>query len=137
MQMTYEQTIRDIETSFGAVPGFMKEGVPEDVLAQMWPIMKKYMLGQSSIPPKYREMIALASAATMKCPYCEVFHRGAAKMYGATDQELREVGALIGQTTFWSSALHAQHYDMDNFMKEFQAIGKHLSKPRQETTAPR
>lgn len=135
--MSYEQTARDIETTLGAMPGFMKQGVPEDVLVHMWPIMKKYVLGQSTIPPKYREMIALASAATMKCPYCEAFHRGAAKMYGATDEELKEVGILVGQTTFWSSVIHAQNYDMNTFMKEFQAIGEHLSKPQQATATSR
>jgi len=115
----------------------MKEGLPQDVLVQMWPIMKKYVLGQSTIPPKYREMIALASAATMKCPYCEAFHRGAARMYGATEEELKEVGTLVGQTTFWSSVLHTQNYDIDTFLKEFQAIGEHLTKQASATvTAP-
>ena len=132
--MNYEQTAKDIEATMGILPSFMKQGVPEDVLTQMWPIMKKYILGQSSIPPKYREMIALASAATMKCPYCEAFHRGAAKMYGATEEELKEVGILVGQTTFWSSVLHAQNYDISAFMKELQAIGEHLTKKTPSTT---
>ena len=133
--MTYEETTKDIEATIGTLPGFMKEGVPQEVLVQMWPLMKKYVLGQSTIPPKYREMIALASAATMKCPYCETFHRGAAKMYGATDEELKEVGTIVGQTTFWSSILHTQNYDINTFMKEFQAIGEYLSKQNAATIA--
>jgi len=56
--MSYTQTTKDIEATIGSLPGFMKEGLPQDVLVQMWPIMKKYVLGQSTIPPKYREMIA-------------------------------------------------------------------------------
>lgn len=131
--MSYDQTTKDIEATIGTMPGFMKAGIPQDVLVQMWPIMKKYVLGQSTIPQKYREMIALASAATMKCPYCEAFHRGAARMYGATEEELKEVGALVGQTTFWSSVLHAQNYDINAFMKEFQAIGEHLTKQASAT----
>lgn len=38
-----------------------------------------------------QEMIELAVAATIKCPYCETFHKGAAQMNGATDEELAEV----------------------------------------------
>lgn len=128
--MSYESTSKDVQNTFGFVPGFMK-GVPQDVLVQMWPMMKKYILGQSAIPPKYREMISLASAATMKCPYCEMFHREVAKMYGATEEELAEVGTLVGQTAFWSANLHAQHYDMTSFVKEFQAIGEHMTKKQQ------
>jgi alkylhydroperoxidase/carboxymuconolactone decarboxylase family protein YurZ len=75
--MSYQETLSDIEKEFGIVPGFLK-GVPEDVLMQMWPVMKRYILEESRIPPKYREMIGLAVAATLKCPYSEIFHRGAA-----------------------------------------------------------
>jgi AhpD family alkylhydroperoxidase len=127
--MSYQETLSDIEKEFGIVPGFLK-GVPEDVLMQMWPVMKRYILEESRIPPKYREMIGLAVAATLKCPYCEIFHRGAAQMNGATDEELAEVAAIAGQTTFWSNVLHAQHYDINTFTKEFQAIGEHVSKKR-------
>ncbi|HXG07942.1 MAG TPA: carboxymuconolactone decarboxylase family protein [Nitrososphaera sp.] len=91
-----------------------------------------HIFGQSAIPPKYREMIGLAVAATLKCPYCETFHRGAAKMYGATEEELEEVGVITGQTAFWSSILHAQNYDIITFTKEFQAMGEKLSKQQQQ-----
>ena len=131
--MSYDQTRREMEQTFGSFPGFF-QGVPNDVMVQMWPVMKKYIFGQSVIPPKYREMIGLAVGATLKCPYCEAFHRGAAKMHGATDEELVEVGALVGQTAFWSAIMHAQHYDMNTFMKEFQAMGEHLTK-RQQASA--
>ena len=131
--MSYDQTRKDVEQTFGSFPGFF-QGLPNDVMVQMWPVMKKYIFGQSVIPPKYREMIGLAVGATLKCPYCEAFHRGAAKMHGATDEELAEVGALVGQTAFWSAIMHAQHYDMNTFMKEFQAMGEHLGK-RQQATA--
>jgi AhpD family alkylhydroperoxidase len=127
--MSYQETVREMEEAFGIFPGFFK-GVPQDVLMQMWPIMRRYILGESKIPPKYREMIGLAVAATLKCPYCEIFHKGAAQMHGATEEELAEVAAIAGQTTFWSNVLHAQHYDINTFMKEFQTMGEQLSKKR-------
>jgi AhpD family alkylhydroperoxidase len=133
MMSNYEEIRRDIEKTFGSIPGFFG-GVPQDVLVQMWPMMKTYIFGQTKIPPKYREMISLAVAATLKCPYCETFHRGSAKMNGATDEELAELGAIVGQVTFWSSVLHTMNYDMDAFMKEFQAIGEYFSKQQQQQT---
>jgi AhpD family alkylhydroperoxidase len=128
--MSYQQTVSEMEKTFGSFPGFFK-GIPQDVLVQMWPVMKRYILGESKIPPKYREMIGLAVAATLKCPYCEMFHRGTAQMNGATEEELAEVGAVAGQTAFWSTVLHAAHYDINTFMKEFQAMGEYLSKQKQ------
>lgn len=122
---TYDETVADIEASIGLVPGFM-EAVPEDALVHEWPVFKQYVLGESVIPPKYRELVELAVAATMKCPYCEAFHRGAAELHGATDEELAEVGVLAGLTARWSAMIHAQHYDYDTFMEEFEQIGAFL-----------
>ena len=122
----YEDTLKDIEASLGIVPDFMK-ALPTEVLMSDWPLMKKYVLGESKIPGKYREMIALAVAANLKCPYYQLFHTGAAKLLGASDDELKEVFFLASFTTRWSAMIHAQHYDYDKFAKEFAQIGEHLS----------
>lgn len=126
MEMSYQQTITDIEDTFGIVPEFVKN-MPQDVVGQMWPLLKKYGLGDSIIPKKYREMMALAAAAAMKCPYCQTFHREGAKMYGASEEELNELAAIVAQTSFWSAVLHTQNYDMNKFGQELQAIGTHMS----------
>ena len=123
----YEDTLKDIKASLGIIPDFMK-ALPAEVLMSDWPLMKKYVLGESEIPGKYREMIALAIAANLKCPYCELFHTGAAKLYGISDDELKEVYFLASLTTRWSAMLHAQHYDYDKFAEEFAQIGEHLSR---------
>jgi hypothetical protein len=39
----YEDILKDIETSIGLVPGFMK-ALAEDVLLKEWPLFKKYVL---------------------------------------------------------------------------------------------
>ncbi len=121
----YEDTLKDIEKWLGAVPGFMK-ALPPDVLVNQWPLFKKYQLGESLIPAKYRELIGLAISANIKCPYCQLFHREAAKMQGATDEELSELAFLASNTAGWSAIIHAQHYDYDKFKKEFHQIGEHL-----------
>jgi AhpD family alkylhydroperoxidase len=115
--------------TFGSMPGFLKNA-PQDVLIQMWPIMKKYELGESVIPQKYREMMALATAAAMKCPYCQTFHKEVAKMYGASEEELNELAAIVAQTSFWSAILHTQNYDMNKFLQELQAMGSYMSKKK-------
>jgi len=121
----YEDMLKDIETSLGLVPGFMK-GLPKDVLVRDWPLFKKYVLGESHIPGKYRELIGLAIAANIKCPYCQLFHTGAAKLHGATDEELAEIAFLASFSSRWSAMIHAQNYDLKTFEKEFHQIGAHL-----------
>jgi AhpD family alkylhydroperoxidase len=123
----YEDTLKDIETTLGLVPGFQK-ALAEDVLIQEWPLMKKYVVGESKIPGKYRELIGLAIAANTRCPYCTLFHTGVAQLHGATDDEIQEIFFLSSFTGRWSTMLFAQQYDMEKFAEEAKKIGEHLSK---------
>jgi AhpD family alkylhydroperoxidase len=125
----YEGTLKDIEETLGIVPGFM-EALPQNVLVNLWPLFKKYTLGESKIPAKYRELIKLAVAANIKCPYCELFHHEAAKMNGATDDELAELAYLANDVAGWSAIIHAQNYDLTKFEREFKQISEHLNKTK-------
>ena len=127
----YQSTIKEIKASLGIVPGFMK-ALPEDVLVHEWPMWKKYTLDESEIPEKYRELMGLAVAANIKCPYCLFFHYSMAKMAGATDQEIAETGFLASQTSRWSVLLHAQRYDLDTLMKEGKQMGDYLTKKKKK-----
>lgn len=127
VEYSYEETLRDIERSFGFVPGFFK-GIPRDVLTKDWALMKKYQLGKSEIPAKYRELIGLAVAANIKCPYCQLMHKAMSKFYGATDEELAETAFLASMTARWSAMLHAQHYDYQRFRKEVEQVGRYAQK---------
>jgi AhpD family alkylhydroperoxidase len=122
-----KEIYEDIEKTLGIVPGFMK-ALPDDVLINEWPSFKKYVLGESQIPAKYRELIGLAVAANIKCPYCQLFHKSAAKLHGATDSELSELAFLASFSSRWSAMIHAQHYDYATFEKETHQIGAHLKK---------
>lgn len=123
----YEDTLKDIEKTFGTVPGFMK-AIPSDVLIKDWPLMKKYQLGESAIPAKYREFMGLAVAANIKCPYCSLMHTAMATFYGASDKELSEVAFLASLTARWSAMLHALQYNYDTFVKEVHQISEHAKK---------
>jgi len=55
---------------------------------------------EGTIPRKYRELIAIAVAATTQCPYCLDIHVRAAKHSGATQEE-------VAEATMLSAALRA------------------------------
>jgi AhpD family alkylhydroperoxidase len=123
----YENSLQDIKKTLGIVPGFMK-AIPKDVLIQDWPLMKKYMAGESEIPAKYREFIGLAISANIKCPYCALMHTAMATLNGATDKEMAEVVFLASFTSRWSAMLHALQYNYDTFAKEVHQIGDYAKK---------
>ena len=56
--------------------------------------------GDGAIPPKYRELIALAVALTTQCEYCIASHSAALQSLGADECE-------IAETTYITAALRA------------------------------
>ncbi len=124
-QESYAETREDIEDSLGMVPGYF-EALNEPDLVNEWPVFKRFALEETEIPAKYRELIGLAIAANIKCPYCQTFHTEAAKLHGATEAELAEISLLASYTTRYSALIHAQNYDLETFEQEVEEIGAHL-----------
>jgi AhpD family alkylhydroperoxidase len=79
----------DIKETLGLVPHFFS-AIPDELLAPEWQIFKRMELGQTLIPNKYKELIGLGLHAETKCHYCTLFHTEAAKLFGATDEEIQE-----------------------------------------------
>lgn len=121
----YGETVEEIEETFGLVPPPLGT-IPEDDTVTEWPYFKKYTVGETEIPAKYRELMGLAVAANIKCPYCAVFHREAATMHGATEAELREVYSLSSFTARYSAMMHAQQYPLEEFESKLEQIADHL-----------
>lgn len=128
-----EATRKDIEETLGFVPGFWE--LNDEDLVNEWPNFKRHMTEETAIPPKYKELIGLAIAANLKCPYCQEFHIGAAQMHGATAEELREVAFLASFTSRYSAILHGMNYDVDTFHEEFARITEHLKQGMEGTAA--
>ncbi len=89
----YESTLEDIKKTMGVVLDQFKR-IPHDVVPHEWALMKEYSFSETKIPAKYKELMGVAIAATIKCPYCIHFHTRAAKMNGATDDEIAETAFL-------------------------------------------
>lgn len=122
---SYDETRDEIEECLGIVPGYF-DNLNEEDLVNEWPNFKRHALEETVIPQKYKELIGLAIAANLGCPYCQLFHREAAKMHGASEEELAELTFLASWTARYSGMIHAQNYDLDKFESEFNDIADHL-----------
>ncbi len=122
---TYDDTRAEIEAAFGMVPGYL-DALPEQALINEWPNLERFLFGESAIDPKTRELVGLAVAAAIGCEYCRHFHRGAAQLHGATEEELAELSFLASYTPRYSALIQAQDYDLDHFYGEVEAIADHL-----------
>jgi AhpD family alkylhydroperoxidase len=117
---------RDIEATLGLVPEFMKQ-VPDYLLPTEWASFKNLQLSdQTAIPNKYKELIGLAVSGATRCRYCAYFHTEAARLFGATDDEITETALISKNTMGWSTYLNTLQFDYDKFVKEFDQIAAHL-----------
>ena len=124
-ERTYEETREDVEANLGMMPGYF-DALNEQDLVNEWPNFRRYALEETEIPAKYKELIGLAIAANIGCPYCQAFHMGTAKLHGATDEELAEISFLASWTARYSAMIHAQNYDMETFEGELEQVAGHL-----------
>ena len=122
---TYEETVAEMEETLGMVPPPL-DAIPEDDAVAEWPTFRKYITEETAIPPKYRELMGLAVAANLRCPYCTHFHTEAARMHGASDAEVEETFFLSSFTSRYSAMLHAQQVDLDEFERAVAQIGEHM-----------
>jgi AhpD family alkylhydroperoxidase len=59
-----------------------------------------------AIPKKYRELIAIAVAATTQCPYCLNIHAHAAKKSGASQEQVAEAVMLAAALRAGAAVTH-------------------------------
>jgi AhpD family alkylhydroperoxidase len=123
---------RDMEATLGLVPEFFKQ-VPDYLLPTEWASFKNLELSdQTAIPNKYKEMIGLAVSGATRCRYCAYFHTEAARLFGATDDEITETALIAKNTMGWSTYLNTLQFDYDRFVQEFDQIAAHV---REQMTA--
>jgi AhpD family alkylhydroperoxidase len=116
--MTRAEVDRDIEETLGLVPTFFKT-VPDYLIESEWQSFKSLELAETAIPNKYKELIGLAVSGATRCRYCAYFHTEAAKLFGATDEEVNEACLIAKNTMAWSTYLNAMQFDYDQFKEEF------------------
>jgi AhpD family alkylhydroperoxidase len=129
--MSREEIYENMEETLGLVPTFFKT-VPDSTLEADWTAFKAIQLDEGAIPGKYRELIGLGLAAATKCRYCVLYHTEAAKMMGATDEEIQEALRFAGNSALWSTWVNGMQVDYEVFKDELQRIGEFLTEKAKE-----
>jgi AhpD family alkylhydroperoxidase len=117
---------RDIKETLGLVPEFF-ERVPDYLIPTEWASFKNLQLSdQTAIPNKYKELIGLAVSGATRCRYCAYFHTEAARLFGASEDEITESALIAKNTMGWSTYLNTLQFDYDRFVEEFDQIVAHV-----------
>jgi AhpD family alkylhydroperoxidase len=119
---TAQATYQDIEQTLGSVPSFFK-AFPESGIPGAWAEFKSIQLNpKTKLDGKTKELLGLAVAAQIPCQYCVYFHTAAAKLNGATDEEIRETVAMAAIVRHWSTVLNGMQVDLAGFKHETDTV---------------
>jgi len=100
--------------------------MPEGGASGFWTLARDFWLAETEIPNKYKELIGLAVSGATRCHYCALFHTEAAKMFGATDEEIAEASMMGSLTMLGSTFINSQQMDYEKFKKETLGIVKYV-----------
>ena len=116
-----EEIEADIRQTLGLVPHFFQQ-IPTELLAPEWEIFKRIELGETLIPNMYKELIGVGLHAETKCHYCSLFHTEAAKLFGATDEEIQEAVHYAKASLGWSAYINGMQEDYGQFAAELDQV---------------
>jgi AhpD family alkylhydroperoxidase len=125
--MDRQEVLEDVRGTFGDVPEFIKE-LPDNVIGEIWGLIKKVQLSDGALPRKQKTLIGLAVAATRSCRYCVYFMTEAAKVSGATEAEIHEAILSGGMVNLMSTHLNGLQLDFEHFKKQTDGIMENLHK---------
>ncbi|MEL7832452.1 carboxymuconolactone decarboxylase family protein [Fodinibius sp. Rm-B-1B1-1] len=120
-----EQVEQEMKEMLGLVPTFFKK-IPDDSFNHEWQLFKRLELGETLIPNKYKELMGIAIHSETKCRYCTLFHTEAARLFGATDEEIQEAVHYAKMSVGWSVYLNGMQQDFDLFSEELERIVTHI-----------
>lgn len=116
----------EMKALFGQVPvEFTK--MPDYLRTINWEWFKANNNPNAAIPRKYAELIGLAVAAQIPCDYCVYIHTKWAKMYGATDEEIREAISQAAFTRYMSTLGNGNQLDFKAFKSQWDKILKYIA----------
>lgn len=115
----------EMKAIFGQVPVEFTH-MPNYMRSATWEWFKEMSNPKAAIPLKYRELIGLGVAAQIPCELCTYVHTKQAKMYGATDEEIKEAVAEAALTRYMSTIAYGNQQDFKTFKAQWNEILKYI-----------
>jgi AhpD family alkylhydroperoxidase len=124
---TRQEVYAEVKQTMGLIPQWLEQ-MPEGVMQGFWVQARDFWLKETKIPNKYKELIGIAVSGATRCKYCALFHTEAARLFGASNDEIAEASAMGALTMMASTFMNAQQIDFEKFRQETRDIIAHVKK---------
>ncbi|WP_266078965.1 carboxymuconolactone decarboxylase family protein [Haladaptatus caseinilyticus] len=122
----------EIEEDCGLVPSWITN-LSEPASDHSWKLVRDLEFGETELSAREKALIGVGVAAAINCPYCTHFHKEDARMEDVTEVELEEAINLASTTQYFSTVLHGNEVDLDEFVDETTEIVEYIQ--RQQAAA--
>jgi AhpD family alkylhydroperoxidase len=126
---TRSEVYKEVKETLGIVPQWIEQ-MPEGGLQGFWTMARDFWLKETKIPNKYKELIGVAVSGATRCKYCALFHTEAARLFGATDEEVAEASLMGALSMYASTFINAQQIDYEKFRQETRDIVAHFKRAK-------
>jgi AhpD family alkylhydroperoxidase len=98
------------------------EVYPDAFVASTWAQNRAWLIDNTAtIPPKYRALIGLAVSSQIPCAYCIYADTSDARVFGATDEEIKEAIMFAAMTRQGSTIMNGNMVDMERYKAAIDA----------------
>lgn len=131
-----EDVKREVTEAFGFVPSFLL-ALPPTEQRLWWSTMRDFQLSdKTALDGKVKELVGLGVASQIPCHYCVLFHTEAARLNGATEQEIQEAIFMAGVTRLGSTILNGAAIEPSTFDKELRDVIAYVKKQQGASPPP-
>jgi AhpD family alkylhydroperoxidase len=120
---SYDQTLAEIEATWGFVPTFVKR-YPRELLPGAWANLRAIDGTDTMLDAKTKALVSVAVASQIPCQYCIWLDTNSAYLAGASEQEVLEAVAVAGNTRAWSAFFYGSQTDMAELRAEFAGLAE-------------
>ena len=132
--MTREEIFAEMEETFGVVPSTVRH-MPDEFLEHEWHLWKRLRMTETAIPAKEKELISLGIAAANRDWHSCMLHTEFAKVFGATEEQIREVAYLAKQGVGWLPYACANQITEEECKGEIDKMIEHCKAHAEERVA--
>lgn len=102
-----------VQEKYGVVPNFVKAMGDNPAFLEAILQMHAAVFDDGAIPPRYKNLIALAVSMTNGCNYCTSAFTAHSQAAAATDEELAETRAIVALLSAYNKYLSASAVPCD------------------------
>jgi AhpD family alkylhydroperoxidase len=117
----------EMEELAGTALGVL-DRVPDELVDAEWRRLRQWLFHETLIPSRYKALIGVAVAASLRCPYAARLQSELARVHGASEAELAEAVQHAALGAGWGVRLSGLEVSPADFAAEVEKVVGHLAR---------